>query len=73
LLAAGLFELKDVKGISAGQTVLGTAIAFVVAYASVAWLLRFVSHHSIARFVPYRVVVGLLVLVFVATGVMSAT
>jgi undecaprenyl-diphosphatase len=73
LLAAGLFELKDVQGISAGQTVVGTAIAFVVAYASVAWLLRFVSHHSIARFVPYRVVVGLAVLVLVATGVMSAT
>ena len=30
LLAAGLFELKDVQGISAGQTVVGTAIAFVV-------------------------------------------
>jgi undecaprenyl-diphosphatase len=73
LLAAGLFELKDVQGISVGQTVVGTAIAFVVAYASVAWLLRFVSHHSIARFVPYRVVVGLAVLVLVATGVMSAT
>lgn len=73
LLAAGLFELKDVSGISAGQTIVGTLIAFVVAYASVAWLLRFVSHHSIARFVPYRVAVGVVLLVLLATSVISAS
>jgi undecaprenyl-diphosphatase len=73
LLAAGLFELKDVSGIPVGQTIVGTLIAFVVAYATVAWLLRFVSHHSIARFVPYRVALGLVVLLLLATGVVSAT
>lgn len=73
LLAAGLFELKDVHGISAGQTIVGTVIAFVVAYASVAWLLRFVSHHSIARFVPYRVALGVIVLLLLLTGAVSAT
>ncbi|WGL50823.1 undecaprenyl-diphosphate phosphatase [Nocardioides sp. BP30] len=73
LLAAGLYELKDVQGISVGQTVVGTLIAFVVAYATVAWLLRFVSHHSIARFVPYRVALGAVVLILVASGVVSAT
>ena len=74
LLAAGLFELKDVhgSGISAGQTIVGTLVAFVVAYASVAWLLRFVSHHSIARFVPYRVVLGFVVLALLIAGVTSA-
>ena len=71
LLAAGLFELKDVSGsgISAGQTIVGTAIAFVVAYASIAWLLRFVAHHTITRFVPYRVALGLIVLAFLLAGV----
>jgi undecaprenyl-diphosphatase len=73
LTAAGLYELKDVHGISAGQTIVGTVVAFVVAYASVAWLLRFVSHHSIARFVPYRVALGVIVLVLLATNVVSAT
>ena len=70
LLAAGLFELKDISGsgISAGQTLVGTVIAFVVAYATIAWLLRFVSHHSIAWFVPYRMIVGFLVLGFLITG-----
>ena len=68
LTAAGLFELKDSLkgGVGAGATLAGTAVAFVIAYASIAWLLRFVAHHSIARFVPYRVLLGVVVLVVLA-------
>jgi undecaprenyl-diphosphatase len=75
LLAAGLFELKDALGgsISVGETVVGTVVAFVVAYASIAWLLRFVAHHPITWFVPYRVAVGVAVLALLATDVISAT
>jgi undecaprenyl-diphosphatase len=73
LTAAGLYELKDVHGVGAGPTVVGTVVSFMVAYASVAWLLKFVSHHSIATFVPYRVAVGAVLVVLLATGVMSAT
>ena len=60
LLAAGIFELKDALGgsISVGETLVGTAVAFVVAYATIAWLLRFVAHHPITWFVPYRVALG---------------
>jgi hypothetical protein len=48
LLAAGLFELKDALGgsISVGETLVGTVVAFLVAYASIAWLLKFVAGHS---------------------------
>jgi len=75
LLAAGLFELKDALGgsISVGETVVGTVVAFVVAYATVAWLLRFVAHHPITWFVPYRVALGVLLLALLAGNVMSAT
>jgi undecaprenyl-diphosphatase len=75
LVAAGLFELKDaVHGnIGVGETLVGTLVSFVVAYASIAWLLRFVAHHSIGRFVPYRVALGVLVLAGLATGVLTAT
>jgi undecaprenyl-diphosphatase len=75
LLAAGLYELPDAlsSDISVGQTVVGTVVSFVVAYASVAWLLRFVSGNSIGRFVPYRVAVGVVLLVLLGTGLMSAT
>jgi undecaprenyl-diphosphatase len=75
LLAAGLYELKDVggNGIGAGPVVVGTAVSFVVAFAAVAWLLRFVAHHSISWFVPYRVVLGVVVLGLLTVGTISAT
>lgn len=75
LTAAGLYELKEVSGsdIGVGPTVVGTAVSFVVAYAAVAWLLRFVAHHSISWFVPYRIALGIVVLGLLAFGVTSAT
>jgi undecaprenyl-diphosphatase len=75
LVAAGLFELKDALSgnIGVGPTIVGTVVSFVVAYASVAWLLRFVAGHSIGKFVPYRVVLGLVLIVVLAAGWMSAT
>jgi undecaprenyl-diphosphatase len=75
LLAAGLFELKDALGgdISIGETVVGTVVSFVVAYATIAWLLRFVAHHPITWFVPYRIALGVLLIVVLSTGVMTAT
>jgi undecaprenyl-diphosphatase len=45
----------------------------VGAYASIAWLLRFVAHNSIGKFVPYRVGLGVLLIVLLATGVLTAT
>jgi undecaprenyl-diphosphatase len=75
LLAAGVFELKDAFSgdIGVGEALVGVVVAFVVAYASIAWLLRFVAHHSIAWFVPYRVGLGVLLLVLLGSGVLSAT
>lgn len=75
LLAAGIFELKDALSgpISPGVTLVGTVVSFVVAYASIAWLLRFVAGNSIAWFVPYRIVLGLGIAGLLVTGVISAT
>lgn len=75
LTAAGLYELKDVVGshIGVGPVVVGTLVSFVVAYAAVAWLLKFVAHHSIGWFVPYRVVLGLVIIGLLATDVLAAT
>ena len=75
LLAAGVFELKDVpgSGMTAGPMVVGIVVAFVVAFASVAWLLRFVSHHRITVFIPYRVVLGVVLIVALAAGKIAAT
>jgi len=53
--------------------VVGIVIAFVVAYASIAWLLKFVAHHPITIFVWYRVALGLVLFVVLGAGWLSAT
>jgi undecaprenyl-diphosphatase len=70
LVAAGLLELPSAlsEGVGAGPTIVGTIVSFFVAYASIAWLLRFVAHHRISAFVPYRVLVGAVVLVVIAVS-----
>jgi len=75
LLGAGLYELKDVSGSDLGTIpmILGIVVAFIVAFASVAWLLRFVAHHPISVFVIYRVALALLLIVLLATGAITAT
>lgn len=73
LTGAGLYELKDALGGSAATTplVVGTLVSFVVAYASIAWLLRFVSTHSFRGFVGYRLAVAAVLVGLLATGVVS--
>ena len=69
VVASGLFQIPDVfagDGPSPVQMVVATLIAFVLGYASIAWLLRYVARHSVYVFVWYRVVLGLLL--FVALG-----
>lgn len=79
VLASGLFSLPDAFHPEAGQAasgmqlLVGTAIAFVVGYATIAWLLKFVSHHSFSWFALWRIPVGVLVMVLLATGVLDAT
>lgn len=75
LTAAGLFQLREVDTavVGWGPLGVGTAISFVVAYASIAWLLRFVQGHPITVFVWYRVALGLGLGVALAVGAISST
>ena len=75
LTAASLYESKDVQTsvTGAGQMIVGIVIAFIVAYASIAWLLRFVAHHPITIFIWYRVALGLGLAIALVTGYLSAT
>jgi undecaprenyl-diphosphatase len=75
LVGAGLFELKDAakEDVPVSALAVGTVVSFAVAYASIAWLLRFVAHHPISLFVPYRVVVGVVLLGLLAAGTVTAT
>ena len=75
LTAAGLYEVKDADPsvVGIGQMALGVVVAFVVAYATIAWLLRFVAHHPITLFIPYRVALGIALVIALSTGYLSAT
>jgi undecaprenyl-diphosphatase len=74
LTGAGLYELKDAlgAGVDTAPLVVGTVVSFVVAYASIAWLLKFVAKHSFNAFVIYRVIIGLLLFGLLGTNVISA-
>jgi undecaprenyl-diphosphatase len=52
---------------------LTTAVSFAVAYASIAWLLRFVAKHTLMTFVWYRLAFGTTIIVLLTTGVITAT
>jgi undecaprenyl-diphosphatase len=74
VVLSGLFELRHIGGAGqpgAGAAVLATLLAFVVGYASIAWLLRFLVRHTTGIFTIYRVILGSLVLILAATGAIS--
>jgi undecaprenyl-diphosphatase len=80
VFASGLFSLPDAfhpvsEGMSATgpQLLAAMLIAFVVGLAAVTWFLRFLVRHSMYWFVGYRAVVGVGVLILLATGVLAAT
>jgi len=76
VVLSGLFEARKIGepgGPALSATVLATVLAFVVGYASIAWLLRYLTQHSTILFVGYRVLVGGALLVLLSTGALSAT
>jgi undecaprenyl-diphosphatase len=78
LTAAGVLQGVSAAGdISSGvgwpATLVATAVSFVVAYFSVAWLLRFVARNDFTVFIAYRVVVGVVLLALLGSGVVAAT
>jgi undecaprenyl-diphosphatase len=74
VVLSGLFEARKIGGAgSAGAvpTIIATILAFVVGYASIAWMLRYLMRHSTAVFVFYRVALGVLVIALTAAGAIS--
>lgn len=74
LTGAGLYELRDAlgTGTSVAPLMVGTAVSFLIAYASIAWLLRLVTRHSFQGFVIYRLAVAAVVTLLLLTGVVTA-
>ena len=77
VMASGLFSLGDAFGPTVGQSatgmqlLVGTGIAFIVGYASIAWLLKFVGNHSFEWFAAYRIPVGIIVMILLGLGVLA--
>ncbi|MFT3861458.1 undecaprenyl-diphosphate phosphatase [Micropruina sp.] len=78
LVASGFYQaVKEAKHIADGvgwaSTAIGTVVSGVVAYVSIAWLLRFVSKNDFTGFIIYRVALAVLITVLLVTQVISAT
>ena len=78
VFGSGFYELKgaieqggDTGTFNIAETLMATGIAFAIGYAVIAWLLKFVSTKSFAPFIIYRIALGSLLLVLLATGVIS--
>jgi undecaprenyl-diphosphatase len=76
VVGAGLFELPEIPGgdniFGVWETLVATVVSFLVGYAAIAWLLRYVSTRSYLPFVIYRILLGGFTLALVATGVLAA-
>jgi undecaprenyl-diphosphatase len=79
VLASGIFSLPDAfapvtEGMSATglQLLVSVVITFLVGWAAISWLLRFVGSHTMYWFVGYRLVLGVVVLVLLGSGVVAA-
>ena len=74
VVLSGLLELGSIlsgeegQHVSTGRLALATLLAFVTGYAAIAWMLRYLAHHSTVVFVVYRVALGILVLALVSSG-----
>ncbi len=79
VFGSGFYQLKNAFSsdtlpnvFSISETFVATAVAFGVGYLVIAWLLKFVSTKSFMPFIVYRVALGSMLLVLLATGVISA-
>jgi undecaprenyl-diphosphatase len=74
VVLSGLFELRKIGepgGADALPTAIATVAAFIVGYASIALLLRYLARHGLGVFVVYRVAIGVIVLVLATSGTIS--
>ena len=77
LVAAGLLEAMTAYkyiggGVGWAPTILATAVAFAVGYWSIAWLLKFVARNDFSLFIRYRIGLGVIIMLLLMTGAITA-
>lgn len=74
VVGSGFFKLFDIADDPVepawGPIALATVVSFVIGYAVIAWLLRYVSTHTFFPFVVYRIALAVAVAVLLLTGVL---
>ncbi len=78
VFGSGLYELRGALSENASErifslpeTFMATAVAFVIGYAVIAWLLKYVTTKSFAPFIIYRIALGSLLILLLSLGVIS--
>jgi len=78
VFGSGFYELQGAiesdatdQAFSLPETMVATVIAFVIGYAVIAWLIKFVMTKSFAPFIYYRIGLGTLILAGLAAGVIG--
>ncbi len=75
IVLSGAFEMKDIGGegsVPWGPTIVATVVSFAVGYASIAWLLKWLTSHSVLVFTVYRIVVGLGIFALLGAGFLTS-
>jgi len=79
VFGSGFYELKTAIGesdpsapYSLVETFGATIVAFLVGYAVIAWLMKFIATKSFMPFIVYRIVLGTGILILLATGTINA-
>jgi undecaprenyl-diphosphatase len=79
VFGSGLYELKGAisdnsgtEAFSLSETLVATSIAFVIGYAVIAWLLKYVTTKSFTPFIVYRIGLGSLLLIGLSTGIIGS-
>lgn len=73
VVLSGLFELRKIGdgGLPVGPTIVATIVAFIAGYVSIAWMLKWLTSHTVAVFTGYRVILGVGVLILAGAGAIS--
>ena len=72
VLGSGIYQLYQTLSdpttevFSLAETFAATVVAFLVGYAVIAWLMRFISKASFRPFVIYRIILGAMLLTYIA-------
>jgi undecaprenyl-diphosphatase len=78
VFGSGFYELSSAIGSDAAEqafslpeTLVATVIAFLIGYAVIAWILKYVTTKSFAPFIYYRIGLGTIMLIALSTGVIG--